>query len=62
MPKVESEPLFASEEDKLSATSVAAKVAMTKLKNKKAFTPADTALSTFQCLNHIIVLLYLTKS
>jgi hypothetical protein len=45
MPKVESEPLFASEEEKPSSASVAAKAAMTKLKNKKAFTPADTALN-----------------
>jgi hypothetical protein len=45
MPKVETEPLFASEEDKPSAASVAAKAAMTKLMNKKAFTPADTALN-----------------
>lgn len=45
MPKAESEPLFASEEEKPSAASVAAKAAMTKLKNKKAFTPADTALN-----------------
>ena len=45
MPKVETEPLFASEEEKPSAASVAAKAALTKLKNKKAFTPADAALN-----------------
>lgn len=39
------EPLFAAEEEKPSASSTAAKAALTKLKKKKAFTPADSALN-----------------
>lgn len=43
--KVATEPLFATEEEKPTAASTAAKAALTKLKKKKAFTPADTALN-----------------
>lgn len=45
MPKVKSEPLFATEDVKPSALSVATKAALTKLKNVKAFTSADTVLN-----------------
>lgn len=44
-PKVATEPLFATEDVKPPASSTAAKAALTKLKKKKAFTPADTALN-----------------
>ena len=45
MPKVKSEPLFVTEDVKPSALSVATKAALTKLKNVKAFTSADTVLN-----------------
>eukprot|EP00584_Thalassiosira_punctigera_P005019 CAMPEP_0172532664 /NCGR_PEP_ID=MMETSP1067-20121228/5630_1 /TAXON_ID=265564 ORGANISM="Thalassiosira punctigera, Strain Tpunct2005C2" /NCGR_SAMPLE_ID=MMETSP1067 /ASSEMBLY_ACC=CAM_ASM_000444 /LENGTH=2277 /DNA_ID=CAMNT_0013317209 /DNA_START=169 /DNA_END=7002 /DNA_ORIENTATION=+ len=44
-PKVAGEPLFAVEDVKPSTPSMTAKAALTKLKKKKAFTPADSALS-----------------
>ena len=46
--KLATEPLFATETVKpstVSKTTKAAKAALTKLKKKKAFTPADTALN-----------------
>ena len=43
-PKNDTEPLFATEEEKPSAEAKAAKAAKTKLKNKKPFTSADAAL------------------
>ncbi len=42
--KVPTESLFPSEEEKPTAISVAAKAALTKLKKKKSFTPADNVL------------------
>ncbi|KAL9182865.1 hypothetical protein ACHAXT_004144 [Thalassiosira profunda] len=43
--KVETEPLFASEAEKTSSTTASAKAALTKLKKKKGFTNADSALN-----------------
>lgn len=42
--KIPTESLFPSEEEKPTAISIAAKAALTKLKKKKAFTPADNVL------------------
>jgi len=43
--KVATEPLFAKEDSKSSSSAVTAKAALTKLKKKRAFTPADSALN-----------------